>query len=129
MDIKEIFKDIITDVNISNKRIKSDRRERGLIPITPRQHAREYFGGWFAILLPQFIGFILGLALTRMIGLHGEAYLVIGGLCALAVGTYKSISFDKISFAPAVVRNIILMLLFCAAFGLSMLLGGNSATE
>ncbi|MBR5682658.1 MAG: hypothetical protein IKW96_05150 [Ruminococcus sp.] len=62
-----------------------------------------------------------------MIGLHGAAYLVIGGLCALAVGTYKSVSFDKISFAPAVVRNVILMLLFCGALALIELLSRSEA--
>ena len=127
MDLKEIFKDIVTDVNDSNRRIKADRRERGDILLNSSQRAGEYFGGWLAILLPQFIGFILGLALTKIIGLHGTAYLVIGGLCALAVGTYKSVSFDKISFAPAVVRNIILMLLFCGALAIINLLSQSKA--
>ncbi|WP_455530689.1 hypothetical protein [Ruminococcus sp.] len=127
MDIKEIFKDIVTDVNDSNQRIKSDRRERVIIPLNLRQRAGEYLGGWLAIHFPQFIGFILGLALTRMIGLHGAAYPVIGGLCALAAGTYKSISFDRISFAPAVVRNIILMLLFCGALAFIDLLSRAKA--
>ena len=127
MDLKEIFKDIVTDVNDSNRRIKADRREREDIPLNSSQRAGEYFGGWLAILLPQFIGFILGLALTKIIGLHGTAYLVIGGLCALAVGTYKSVSFDKISFAPAVVRNIILMLLFCGALAIINLLSQSKA--
>ncbi len=65
MDLKEIFKDIVTDVNDSNRRIKADRRERGDIPLNSSQRAGEYFGGWLAILPPQFIGFILGLALTN----------------------------------------------------------------
>ena len=37
MDIKEIFNDIVTDVNDSNRRTKADRRERGLslsIPVS-----------------------------------------------------------------------------------------------
>ena len=127
MDIKEIFQDIVTDVNDTNQRANSERRERGYIPLNSRQRAGEYLGGWLVILLPQFIGFILGLALTRMVGLHGAAYLVIGGLCALAAGTYKSISFDKISFVPAVVRNIILMLLFCGALAFIDLLSRAKA--
>ncbi len=43
-------------------------------------------------------------------------------LRALVVGTYKSISLYKISFAPAVERNIILMLIFCGAIELIGLL-------
>ena len=62
-----------------------------------------------------------------MIEFHGAAYLIIGGPCALVVGTYKSVSFDKISFAPAVVRNIILMLLFCGALAIINLLSQSKA--
>ena len=41
MDLKEIFKDIVTDVNDSNRRIKTDRRERGDIPLNSSQRAGE----------------------------------------------------------------------------------------
>ena len=115
MKISEIFKDITDDVNINNQRFLDSRREQGYFSVTPRQRARAYTSGWIAILIPQFLGFILGLAITKLLGFHSFAYVVIGGISALAVGTYKSISFDRIPLVHAIVRNIILMLLFCGA--------------
>jgi uncharacterized membrane-anchored protein len=120
MRITEIFKDIKDDVDITNQRFMDSRREQGYFSVTPRQRARAYTSGWIAILIPQFLGFILGLAITKLLGLHGFAYVVIGGISALAVGTYKSVSFDRISLVPAIVRNIILMLLFCGAMAIGI---------
>lgn len=118
MKLSEIFKDIKDDVDITNQRYTDSRRERGFFSVTPRQRANDYMNGWLVILMPQFLGFIFGLAVTKLLGFHGSAYVVIGGICALAAGTYKSVSFDKISFVPAIVRNIILMLLFCGAMAI-----------
>ena len=126
MKISEIFKDILSDVNTSNQRTEEARRERGVYWMTPRDQVGNYFGSFLKILLPQFLGFVLGLAVTKLLGFSGAAYLVIGGIGALAVGTYKSVSFDRISLVPAIVRNIILMLLFCDAFALMMFLGSHS---
>lgn len=126
MKISEIFKDIFSDVNTSNQRNEEARRERGDYWRTPSDRTVNYFGGWITILLPQFLGFVLGLAVTKLLGFGGTAYFVIGGIGALVVGIYKSVSFDKISLVPAIVRNIILMLLFCGAFALLMFFGSSS---
>lgn len=118
MRIVEIVKDIFTDVDITNQKHARERRENGHFPLTPRQRAAENTEGWFMIFLPQLLGFIFGLAVTRLFGMTGSAYFVIGGLFALIVGTLKSVKFDKIEFTAAVIRNIILMLMFCGAFAL-----------
>ncbi len=129
MKISEIFKDILSDVNTKNQRTEEARRERGVYWMTPRDRAGNYFSSFMVLLLPQFLGFVLGLAVTKLLGFGGAAYFVIGGISALAVGTYKSVSFDRISLAPAIVRNIIMMLLFCGAFALMMFLGSRSDSK
>ena len=129
MKISEIFKDILSDVNTKNQRTEEARRERGVYWMTPRDQVGNYFSSFMVLLLPQFLGFVLGLAVTKLLGFGGAAYFVIGGISALAVGTYKSVSFDKISLTPAIVRNIILMLLFCGAFALLMFFGSHSDSK
>jgi len=101
--IGDIFKDIVDDYNINEQRNTGadgwGRRNRGI--------------GFYAMLIPQIIGFVGGLAVARLFHLDGSAYIPIGAIFALAFGTYKSVSYDKISLVPAIIRNVIIMLIFC----------------
>ncbi|WP_019678729.1 hypothetical protein [Ruminococcus flavefaciens] len=120
MKISEILRDIFTDVDIANQKYKKD-----LADIYPSSYGTRHSGssaGFFKLFLPQFIGFIIGLAFTKLIGASGAAYIIFGGVFALAIGVYKSVSFDKIAFIPAVIRNIIIMLLFCLLSGIAVLM-------
>ncbi len=107
--IGDIFKDIVDDYSISEQRVEGNdygyRSRRGV--------------SFWIMLLPQIIGFVCGLAFARLFHLDGSAYIPIGAIFALIIGTYKSVSYDKISLVPAIVRNIILMLIFCAMLWLA----------
>ncbi len=84
---------------------------------------------WLLLLVPHIIGLIVGFALTKLIGLEGSSFFVIGGICAFIAGTYKSVALDKISFVPAIVRNIILMFLLIGAIALIYLIGITQQDE
>ena len=120
MRISEIIRDIFTDVEISNQRYRQDVYDNN--PFTFGTERRATSAGFFKLFLPQFIGFIIGLAFTKLIGAGGAAYIIFGGIFALAVGVYKSVSFDKIAIKPAVIRNIIIMMLFCLFCGIALLI-------
>lgn len=120
MKISEIIKDIFNDIDTVDKRHESDLRESG--SFRPHYRARKDNLGMFVILLPQLIGFVVGLAFARLFELPGGGYLVLGAICAFAAGTYKSVSFDKISLKPALVRNAIIMGMFCIIFGIVLLM-------
>lgn len=120
MRISEIIRDIFTDADIANQRYRQDVYDNK--PFSFGTERRANSAGFIKLLLPQFIGFIIGLAFTKLIGADGAAYIIFGGIFALAVGVYKSVSFDKIALKPAVVRNIIIMLLFCLFCGIVVLM-------
>ena len=121
MNLFEIFRDIKADADINKRRIEEDRAN--LDPVySLSRHYRRSADGWFPMFVPHILGFIVGLALTKFMGLDGASFLVIGGICAFIAGTYKSIAFDKISFVPAVVRNIILMVLLTTAVAVIQLI-------
>lgn len=102
--IGDIFKDIVDDYNVIESRTEHiDYRGR-----------RRGGAGFWIMLIPQIIGFVGGLAAARLFHLDGSAYIPIGAIFALAFGTYKSVSYDKISLVPAIIRNVIIMLIFCA---------------
>lgn len=102
--IGDIFKDIADDYNAIESRT---------------EHTTDYMGrrrggsAFWIMLIPQILGFIGGLAVARMFHFDGSAYIPIGAIFALLMGTYKSVSYDKIALVPAIIRNIILMLIFC----------------
>lgn len=74
----DIFKDIVDDYSISEQRMEGRRG-----------------ASFWIMLLPQIIGFVCGLAFARFFHLDGSAYIPIGAIIALIIGTYKSVSYDK----------------------------------
>ncbi|MBQ9899486.1 MAG: hypothetical protein IJM44_08565 [Ruminococcus sp.] len=99
MYLKEIIDDIITDARIKQQEVdaSSFRKRRG--------------AGWMWIFLPQLIGFVLGLLAAVFLGADLTFAIVIGAFTAFIAGTAKSMKADQISFVPAVVRNVIIMVM------------------
>lgn len=126
MKLFEVFRDITTDVDTHKRRIKENRTESD----SPFSYHKRFRGtsadAWLLMIMPHILGFVIGFALTKLIGLEGLSFIVIGGICAFIAGTYKSVAFDKISFAPAVVRNIILMVLLSAVVAVIYTIGSTS---
>jgi len=125
MNILEIIKDIFDDIRIADDRNEKARKEAGSFDIG--YHDKRSFAGIFSVVYPQLIGFVVGMAFSRLFGIVGAGYLVFGSIGALAIGTYKSVSFDKISLKPAFIRNIIIMVGICLIIALTGIF--NKVTE
>ena len=106
-ELKETINDIFDDMHTAESRHEEFLRDAG--DPFPRYRARRSNVGFWALLVPNIIGFVVGLAITRFLGLHGAAYVIIGAICAFAAGTYKSVAFDKIALKFALVRNALIM--------------------
>lgn len=106
-ELKETINDMFDDMHTAESRHEDFLRDVG--DPFPRYRARRSNIGFWAMLVPNIIGFVVGLAITRLLGLHGAAYIVIGAVCAFAAGTYKSVAFDKIALKFALVRNALVM--------------------
>ena len=102
MKIKEIIDDIVQDLDTIESRTEESRRDL-------RHRDNQTSGAYFQILIPNIIGFVVGLAIARLINMDFSGYIALGTLCALIGGVYKSVSYDKVSLKPAIVRNVLLM--------------------
>jgi len=106
MKLKEIIDDIFDDMRTADQRHEDSMRDMGVF--MPKYRARRDNYGLWSTLFPHIIGFIAGLAISKLFGMSGAAYVVFGTICAFAAGTYKSIAMDKISFLPALIRNLLI---------------------
>ena len=103
--IIDIIKDIFTDASVYESKAEAAHRESGSF----RRYRRG--GGLLMIFLPQLIGFVLGTMAAVFLGADLTGGVVIGVFIALAAGTVKSVTADQISLVPAIIRNIIIMLM------------------
>ncbi|MBQ8961771.1 MAG: hypothetical protein IJ071_11260 [Ruminococcus sp.] len=117
MKIIEIIKDIFDDVDATDQRYEDSLKDSGRY--VPSYRRRRGSPGIWLLFLPQILGFVLGLAIAKMIG---GGYLVFGVLAAFGVGTYKSVSFDKITLKYALLRNAIILVMITLFFGAVILL-------
>lgn len=67
--------------------------------------------GLWAIIWPQLVGAVLGLAIARIFEPGAGGYLACAVLFGIIGGTYKSVSFDRIALRHALVRNILIAVL------------------
>lgn len=115
-DIKEIIADIFDDIDNEQKRINQLAKDMGA-------RRPEQGGGFFKVALPNFIGFIVGLAFARLLGFSGMAiYLISGTLFAVAVGTLEHTVFGEMNMKSAIIRNIIMVSFFCLMFVIAYLI-------
>ncbi|MBO5164440.1 MAG: hypothetical protein J6B75_08415 [Ruminococcus sp.] len=115
-DIKETIHDISVDVDTEQGRINQSAKDMGAR--RPRQG-----GGLTKVALPNLIGFVVGLAFARLLGLSGIApYLISGTLFAVAVGTLEYTVFGGMNLRSAVIRNIIIVLFYCFIFVIACLM-------
>ena len=71
----------------ADQRHEDSLRDMGVF--MPKYRARRGNYGLWSTLFPHIIGFIAGLAITKLFGMSGAAYVVFGTICAFAAGTYK----------------------------------------
>ena len=115
MKIFDTDKDIMEDLSISEQR--HSRRRYSLFGSGRREST-----GLFFFLLPQISGFIIGLALCRLIGLGGAAYVVSGCICAVLGGTVHNMLRDTMSFTGALLRNILIIIPIAVIVGITIAL-------
>lgn len=115
-DIKDTTHDIMTDIDTEQQRINQTAKDMGA-------RKPEQGGGLMKVALPNFIGFVVGLAFARLLGFSGLVpYLISGTLSAVAVGTLEHTAFGGMNLKTAIIRNIIMVSFFCIMFVIAMLM-------
>ncbi|MDD6097435.1 MAG: hypothetical protein PUB66_01700 [Oscillospiraceae bacterium] len=116
MNIIDIIKDIFSDAENIDKNHKEYLKDTGQYRYG---YDRRNGGiGGFVILLPQLIGWIVGFAFARLLGLGMTGYIILGLIFALGIGTFKNVEYDRISLKYAVLRNIIIAFIFFVIIGI-----------
>ncbi len=115
-DIKETAHDIMTDIDTEQERINQSAKDMGA-------RRPEQGGGLIKVALPNIIGFFVGLAFARLLGLSGIVpYLISGTLFAVAVGTLEHTVFSGMKLKSAIIRNIVMVSFYCIIFVIACLI-------
>lgn len=113
----DTFRDIGDDFN--NAEIDADASWRASGNFKTRRRGSS---GLWAVIWPQLIGAVLGLAVARMFQAGAFGYLIFAVLFAIIGGTYKSVNLDGIAIKHALVRNIIISVVFALFIGIAIIL-------
>ncbi len=70
--------------------------------------------GGFILLIPHFLGALVGCAVARMFQMTADGYLHLGILFAFLGGVIKSTLMDRLSMMEGIVKNLIIL----AGYGL-----------
>lgn len=120
MRILEIIKDIFDDVDHSADSYTDMYRDMGSTSWDARRNGFDI--GFFVNMLPNILGFLLGLAITRMLGMGGAAYPVFGAIGAVGLGVLNSVYRQGISLKYAVIRHIIIVAFWIVIFAVIALI-------
>lgn len=107
------------DISISDQRHMS----RGL---SAGGFGRRRSNGLLFFLLPQIVGFVFGLAICRLIGFEGAAYIVSGCICAVLGGTVHNMLSDTMSFTGALLRNVLIVIPIIIIVGITIVFDDKS---
>lgn len=119
MNIIDIIKDVFGDADTADKNYEEYLKDTG--QYIPKYGRRRGGIGGFAVLVPQLIGWVVGFAFARLFSSGTAGYIIFGLLGALAIGTFKSVEYDKIGLKYAIVRNIIIAVIFLVIIGIVLL--------
>lgn len=78
--------------------------------------------GTLKTFFPNIVGFLLGLAITKMFGGSGAAYLVLGAIFSIGFGVFYSVAFQKVAIRYAIIRHIIIVAGIALMYGLVCLI-------
>ena len=120
MRILEIIKDIFDDVDHSADSYTDMYRDMGSTSWDARRNSFDI--GFFVTMLPNILGFILGLAITKMFGMSGAAYPVFGAIGAVGLGVLNSVYRQGIAVRYAIIRHIIIVSGIALMYGLVCLI-------
>ena len=116
MRILEIIKDIFDDTVHSADSYTDMYRDMGSTSWDARRNGFDI--GFFITMLPNILGFLLGLALTKMFGMGGAAYPVFGAIGAVGLGVLNSVYRQGIALKYAVIRHVIIVALWIIIFAI-----------
>lgn len=116
-DIKEITKDISDDIDTENKR--SEQFEAGTGRYR-RNRGGEY--GLYKVAIPNFIGFLVGLAFARLFEFPAVGYFILGIIFAVGIGVLENTVFGGMNLKASIIRNCIIVLFICMIFGIVSIL-------
>ena len=120
MKIKEIIKDIFDDIDHSSDSYTDMYRGMGSTSWDARHNGRDL--GLFTTLFPNLLGFLFGLAITKLLGMSGAAYLVFGAIGAVGLGVLNSVYRQGIAVRYAIIRHIIIVSGIALMYGLVCLI-------
>ncbi len=120
MKILEIIQDILDDFHHTSDSCTDMYESMGSTPWDARDNGSDL--GCLAMLLPNILGFLFGLAITKMFGMGGAAYLVFGFIGGVGMGVLNSVYRQGIALKYAVIRHIILVILMVLPFAVFVLL-------
>ena len=120
MKIKEIIKDIFDDID--HRSVSYTDMYSGMCSTSwdARHNGRDL--GLFTTLFPNLLGFLFGLAITKLLGMSGAAYLVFGAIGAVGLGVLNSVYRQGIALKYAVIRHIIIVSGIALMYGLVCLI-------
>ena len=115
MRIWEIIKDIFDDMNHNEANIRAMYEDLGSTQRQARKSAASL--SFFKTFLPNFAGYIVGIAVSRLMGLEGIADVIFGIIGAVGIGVLESTVFDGISLKYAIIRHVIIVAGLSLFFG------------
>ncbi len=109
MKLLDIIRDLLKDAGTAADRYDEfyhDNDNRHYVSYTDRN---EYHGemGLFIFVLPNLIGFCLGMAFAKMLSLSFAWYMILGVIFAVICGAMKNHLSGLMSFKLAVIRNAV----------------------
>ncbi len=120
MKIKEIFKDIVDDIDHSSDSYTDMYESMGSTPWDARRNGYDI--SFFTTLFPNILGFVFGLAITKLLGMGGAAYLIFGAIGAVGLGVLNSVYRQGIALKYAVIRHVIIVGVLCLLTSIFVLL-------
>lgn len=65
--------------------------------------------GFLKFMLPNIVGFVLGLAITRLFCLGGLFYLIFGIIGSIGFGVYHGVEYKNNTFKYALARQLVMV--------------------
>lgn len=118
MKLKEILDDIFNEYDNHHAHSLSnfDQSGRG------RGDPNASYALW-KLYMPNILGFIIGLAFSKMLGFQGAAgYLIFGVIFAVVLGMTDNVIMRKMELVSALVRNVILTAFCSVVLGIIIIL-------
>ena len=92
--IVEIIDDISDDIDHNARSATDMYHNMGDYSWNARRNGRDF--GTIKTLFPNILGFLLGLAITKMFGGSGAAYLVLGAIFSIGFARFTALYFREL---------------------------------